>query len=165
MIRTYYELTKPGIVYSNILVAAAGFFYASVGILGGKIDWILGFWMLIGLACVIASACVFNNYLDRNLDAKMERTKERALASGKISNRNALIFGAILLVAGVKILFIFTNLLTLSVALAGFLVYVLLYSPLKPRTPYALFVGAIAGAMPPVVGYAAVTNTLNSTAL
>lgn len=161
MFKLYYHLTKPGIIYGNTLVAVAGFIYAS----HGAINWLLGLSMLAGLACVIASACVFNNYLDRELDTKMERTKGRALASGKISNRNALLFGTVLLVLGITILYLFTNLLALSVALVGFIVYVFMYSPLKPRTPYALFVGAVAGATPPVVGYAAAANVIDTTAL
>jgi len=159
MIRAYYDLAKPRMVYGNLLVAAAGFAYASQAI-----DWVLLLWTLAGLGCVIASACVFNNYFDRGIDAKMERTKHRALASGKIPNRNALLLGAVLLALGIKLLLLFTNLLTFEVALAGFLVYVLVYTPLKPCSPYALFVGAVAGATPPVVGYVAVTNTIDTTA-
>src|SRR6185436_3371747 len=164
MFKAYYHLTKPGIIYGNIIVAAAAFVFASHKTGEGIIDLVLGLWMIVGLSCVIASACVFNNYQDRHMDAKMQRTKTRALASGAIPHGYALLFGAVLLVVGLKVLLFFTNILAFEVALAGFLVYVFAYSPLKPRTPYALFVGALAGATPPVVGYVAVTNTLDSTA-
>lgn len=159
-IKTYYRLAKPGIIYGNILVAGAGFIYAS----HGPILWLNGFAMLAGLACVIGSACVFNNYIDRDLDTKMERTKERALAKRQIPVRNALVFGTALLVVGAAILYFCTNLLALTISLTGFFIYVFLYSPLKPRTPYALFVGAVAGATPPVVGYVTATNALDITA-
>ncbi len=162
MFKTYYDLTKPGLVYGNLLVAAAAFVYA-VRHTALTVPWITGVWMLVGLGCVIGSACVFNNFHDRDMDAKMERTKHRALANKHISNRNALFFGTVLLIVGVLILIWFTNVLTFLVALVGFLVYVFLYTPLKPRSPYALFVGAVAGATPPMVGYVSVTNILDST--
>jgi len=82
----YYRLTKPGIIYGNALVAAAGFLYASAG----NINWFLFFHTILGLSFIIASACVFNNYFDRDIDKKMERTKTRALAAGDISGSAAL---------------------------------------------------------------------------
>jgi protoheme IX farnesyltransferase len=158
--RTYYELAKPRMVYANVLVAAAAFIYAS----HGAADWMLGAAAIAGLGCVIASACTFNNYLDRGMDAKMERTKCRALPSGLLPGSHALAMGSLLLVAGLALLSM-TTAAAFLVALAGWVVYVLMYTPLKPRSPHALFVGAVAGAVPPVVGYAAVTGTLDATAL
>lgn len=158
--RTYYELAKPRMVYANVVVAAAAFIYAS----HGAASWTVGALALLGLGLVIASACTFNNYMDREMDAKMERTKCRALPSGKLSGTHALVMGALLLVAGVMLLAA-TTLAALVVALAGWVTYVFLYTPLKPHSPHALFVGALAGAVPPVVGYAAVAGTLDSTAL
>lgn len=161
--KQYYHLIKPGIVYGNTIVAVAGFLYAGNKAPAG-VDWLLGVSAAAGLACIIASACVFNNYFDREIDKKMERTKNRALASGLISIRQALIFGSILLCVGVAVLYFFTTPMSLAVALAGFCVYVFAYTPLKHYSPYALFVGAVAGATPPLVGYTAVTNMLDSTA-
>lgn len=158
---SYYRLVKPGIVYGNALVAAAGFAYASAG----HVNWLLFVCTLLGLSMVIASACVFNNYFDRDIDAKMARTTNRPLAAGHISSRPALAFGAFLGLTGAALLFFFTTLPAFAVALFGWLVYVLAYTPLKHVTPQALWVGAIAGATPPVVGYAAVTNSLDLTAL
>lgn len=155
-INAYYWLTKPGIIRGNLLAAAAGFLFASF-----TMDWEVFGAMLFGLGCIIASGCVFNNYADRSLDAKMERTQKRALVSGTISTRSALLFASALGLAGVTILFLYTNTLTLAVATAGWVVYVLVYTPLKPRNPIALFAGAVAGAVPPVVGYVAATNTLD----
>jgi heme o synthase len=160
-IRLYYELTKPGIVYGNALTAAAGFVLAS----HGHIDWTLLILTLVGISGIIAAACVCNNYYDREIDARMERTKHRALAAGAASARAALIFGCALLATGCALLLVVHALLALGVALFGFAVYVFLYSPLKHRTGYALYVGAVAGAVPPVAGYAAVKGVLDIAAL
>ncbi|MBP7770320.1 MAG: protoheme IX farnesyltransferase [Candidatus Pacebacteria bacterium] len=158
--RTYYELAKPRMVYANVIVAAAAFVYAS----HGAADLLLGATTVAGLGFVIASACTFNNYMDREMDAKMERTKCRALPLGLLPGRHALVMGAALLATGVALLYMTTP-AALIVALAGWVTYVLLYTPLKPRSPHALFVGAVAGAVPPVVGYAAVAGVLDATAL
>lgn len=156
----YYQLAKPRMVYGNIFVAAAAFAYASQGF-----DWALFAWMLGGLACVIASACVFNNVYDRNIDAHMERTKNRALVRGDVSVQGALVFGRVLLAVGLAVLFLFTNVVALAAAFAGFVAYVFLYTPLKHVSPYALYVGAVAGATPPLVGYAAAAGMLDYQAL
>ena len=117
--------------------------------------------MLTGLSLVIASACVFNNYIDREIDAKMARTNQRALVRGAISVRAAIIFGSILGVAGAAILGVFTNLLTLAISLFGFFAYVVLYGIWKRRSAIGTVVGSISGAVPPVVGYVAVTGRLD----
>jgi protoheme IX farnesyltransferase len=157
MIKTYYELTKPGIIYGNALVALAGFFFASKG----HLDLVLLVATLVGLSLVIASGCVVNNVFDRDIDAKMERTKKRAMAAGTVSQHAAILFASALGAVGIELLWRFTTPTALLVALAGLVTYVCLYTPLKPRTPFALFVGAVAGAVPPVVGYTAVTNQLD----
>lgn len=157
----YYLLTKPGIILGNLITVAAGFLLASKGV----IDLWLFFATLMGLALIIASACVFNNYIDRNVDRKMERTRNRALVKGLISGRNAILFALFLGVLGSLILLLYTNLLTLLVAATGFFVYVFLYSLWKCRTIYGTAIGSIAGAVPPVVGYCAVSNQLDLGAL
>ncbi len=169
--RTYYDLAKPRMVYANVLVAAAAFIYASnhtnqVGVTAshGTADWALGAFALAGLALVIASACTFNNYMDRAMDAKMERTRCRALPMGALPGSHALWMGSVLLAAGL-VLLAMTTTAALLVGLAGWVAYVVMYTPLKPRSPHALFVGAFAGAVPPVVGYAAVAGALDLTAL
>ncbi|MDR3642282.1 MAG: heme o synthase [Candidatus Doudnabacteria bacterium] len=161
MLRNYYALTKPGIIYGNAITAAAGFFLAAKG----EIDWKLMLMMLVGLSLVIASGCVFNNYMDRDIDGRMERTKNRALPSGAVSPKAAIIFAGLLLFLGVIALYFHTTNKALIAALVGFFVYVFLYTPLKRRTVYATLIGSIAGATPPVVGYAAVTNRFDSGAL
>lgn len=157
----YYLITKPGIILGNLITVAAGFLLASKG----QFDFWLFFATLLGLAFIIASACVFNNYIDRQVDKKMKRTKDRALAAGLISGRNAIVFAIFLGIMGNMILFLYTNLLTVMVAAIGFFVYVVLYSLWKCRTIYGTAIGSIAGAVPPVVGYCAVSNRLDMGAL
>lgn len=160
-LRSYYWLAKPGIVYGNAVTAIGGFLLASQG----KFDFKLFVAMLLGISLVMASACVFNNYLDRDIDKKMKRTKTRALASGDIVVLPAMIYGATLGLVGFGLLIFGTNILTFWVAVIGFVTYVLIYSPLKPRSVQATLVGSIAGAVPPVVGYCAVSNDFDLGAL
>lgn len=150
----YYLLTKPGIILGNLVTVAAGFLLASKGI----IDFWLFFATLMGLTFIMASACVFNNFIDRSIDKKMERTKSRALVTGLISGPNAIAFAIFLGIIGNLILFFYTNVLTVMVAGIGFFVYVILYSIWKSHTIYGTAIGSIAGAVPPVVGYCAVSN-------
>lgn len=154
-------LTKPGIILGNIITTAAGFALASKG----HFDFLLFLTTLLGLGFVIASAGVFNNYIDRFMDAKMDRTKNRALVQGVISAQNALTFATLLGLIGLSILTIYTNLLTVFVTLTGFFVYLVLYAFWKYRSFYGTLVGSIAGAVPPVVGYCAVSNRFDSGAL
>ena len=141
----------------NLITVAAGFLLASKG----KVDLPLFFATLIGLALIIASACVFNNYINRQDDKRMERTKNRPLVTGLVAGYNAIIFAICLGLAGHFILFVYTNLLTVLVASIGFFVYVILYSFWKCRTIYGTAIGSIAGATPPVIGYCAVSNQLD----
>lgn len=161
MLKTYYMLTKPGIIMGNIVTTAAGFALAS----RGHIDYWLFLATLIGLAFVIASAGVFNNYLDREADGKMERTKNRPLVTGVISEKSAIAFAASLGAIGFIILGVYTNLLTVSIAFAGFLIYVILYAIWKYRSIHGTLVGSLAGAVPPLVGYCAVSNQFDMGAL
>jgi len=158
--KSYCLLAKPGIMLGNAITIAGGFALASKG----NIDFLLFLLTMIGLSCVIGSACAFNNYIDREADMKMSRTKNRPLARGDISERNALIFAAVLGALGASILGTFTNLRTLSVALFGFLVYVVLYSLSKYRSVHGTLIGSAAGAVPPVVGYCAVSDKLDAPA-
>lgn len=157
----YYRLTKPGIIYGNALMYAAGFFLASQD----GVYWPLFLAGLSGLALVIAGACVFNNIADRELDAKMERTKNRAMVVGAIPLSQATVFGYALSIVGFFELYLLTTYAAFLAALFAFGVYVFVYTPMKPKNRYALFVGAVAGAMPPVVGYAAVTGSYDGWAL
>jgi len=161
MIKTYYLLTKPGIIMGNLITTIAGFALACTA----GIDLILFIKTLVGLGLVIASACVCNNYIDRHSDKKMERTKNRALVEGVISSKKALIFAFFLGATGLPILAFSVNYLTAFMAFIGFVVYVGMYTFLKTHTRYATLIGSISGAIPPVVGYVAVSNRLDIGAL
>ncbi len=155
--KTYYLLTKPKILMGNLITTIAGFALASTA----AIFSMLFLETLIGLGLVIASACVCNNYIDRYTDQKMKRTQSRPLVKGLVSNRNALTFAVITGLSGLAILAYFANPLAAITALIGFLVYVGFYSLLKYQTTYATLVGSISGAIPPVVGYVAVSGRLD----
>lgn len=159
-ISSYIALTKPGIIAGNIMPALAGFILAS----SSYVDLYLLFFTLFGLFCVIASACVMNNCIDVELDKKMERTQKRPLPLGIISIAEAYTFGAIVAAIGFTTLAATTNQVTVNVAAFGFVVYVFLYSFLKYVTTHSTLIGSLAGAVPPVVGYTAVTGHLDWTA-
>jgi protoheme IX farnesyltransferase len=152
--KEYINLIKPGITIGNATTAAAGFFLASKGV--GDLSLLLA--VLAGLVFVIGSACIFNNYLDRDIDLRMDRTRHRALPSLTVSTRNALILGVILAILGSFILWKFTNPVSTLMALIGFFVYVCIYTPIKRWTVYATLIGTVAGATSLVAGYTAVTN-------
>lgn len=153
-IKTYVQLTKPGIIGGNAITAFGGFALASQA--GMDVQLLLT--TLLGLCLIMASGCVSNNYLDRHSDKKMVRTETRGLVTGAITLNAAKIFSAILCLIGTLLLALFTNPLTVSIALFGLFVYVVLYSTLKYRSVHATLIGSVAGAVPPVVGYCAVSN-------
>lgn len=131
----------------------------------GQVD----FWLLLaavsGISLVIASACVFNNIIDQDIDSKMARTKGRAMASGLLPGKNALIYGSLVGLGGFFILAIYINLLTLAIGLGAWLSYVVLYGWAKRRTVHGTLVGTIPGAAPVVAGYTAVTGQLDNATL
>jgi protoheme IX farnesyltransferase len=160
-LRDYYWLTKPGIVWSNVMAASAGFLLMS--------RWRTGWWTLfatlIGTSLIIASACVINNYLDRGIDAKMERTKKRALPSGRIPVSAALTYAAVLGIVGFLVLGLWTNGRVVLIGAVGYFSYIVLYGIGKRRTVHGTLIGTISGATPPVAGYAAATGRLDGGAL
>lgn len=159
--KNYYMLTKPGIIFGNIITTACGFALGSQG----HFEFGLLIAAMIGLSLVIGAAGVFNNYMDRAMDAKMKRTKDRGFATGVVSVPKAMIFGASLVVSGLIILSVFTNLLTVLAAFTGFFIYLFLYTFLKYHTLYGTIIGSIAGGIPPVVGYCAASDRLDEGAL
>ncbi len=161
LLKAYYWLTKPGIIYGNALTAIGGFFLASKG----HFDFVLLLAAISGISFVIASACVINNYVDRGIDKKMARTKGRALVTGVIPARVALVYAAALGVAGFGILISFTNTITAVLGLIAIFVYVVLYGISKRRSEHGTAIGSIAGALPPVGGYTAVTGQFDTGAL
>lgn len=160
-LKNYYRLTKPGIIYGNALAALAGFLLASQGNVNGAL--LLA--MLGGIALVVASACVFNNYIDQDIDKKMARTQKRALVTGTISEKNALVYATTLGIIGFAILVSFTNAVTVLLGLMALIVYVIIYGFFKRRSVHGTVVGSIAGAVPPAAGYTAVTGQFDLGAL
>lgn len=157
MFKKYYNLTKPGIIYGNLLNATAGFLFAS----RHHVDLGLLVVTLVGTSLVVASGCVFNNYLDRQIDKKMTRTKQRALVIKSISVRNALVFATILGLVGFVTLAVFTNWLVVAIGLVGFIDYVIVYGYAKRHSVHGTLVGAISGAVPILAGYCAVTGRID----
>ena len=157
MFKNYYRLTKPGLVYGNVFTTIAGFLYAS----RWQVAWVPFLATILGMALIIASACVFNNYLDRDIDRKMARTKERALVTGKISGKAALVYASVLVLSGLALLYIYVNALTAAVALFGHLWYVLAYGWGKRASHWGTHIGSIAGAVPITAGYTAVANAID----
>jgi len=156
--KDYVNLAKPRMVMENIFTALGGFWVAS----RWSIDWPLLLWMLVGSGLVMGSACVFNNVLDRERDMKMERTRRRAIPSGLISPAAALAYGTALGAAGTAVLYFFCGPLPALFGLIGHIVYVWVYTYwLKPTSPWSTSVGGIAGAMPPLIGYTAVTGAVD----
>jgi heme o synthase len=165
MFRDYYSLTKSGLVYGNLIPVIGGFAVAARTD-GANLDLanFAGILIatLVGIALVMASGCVFNNVIDRDVDAEMARTKNRPLVEGRISPGAALTFGIVLGALGFGALALWTNWLTVAVAVAGWIAYVVLYSLwAKRKTVYGTAVGSIAGAVPPVVGYVAAAGRLD----
>jgi protoheme IX farnesyltransferase len=154
-IKDYLLVAKPGIVFGNLISAAAGFLLASKG----RVDGVALAATLVGISLVVASGSVFNNWVDRNLDRKMLRTRHRALARGLISPQIALAYATILGLAGLSLLWAATNLLAVTIVLAGLVIYVGVYSLyLKRHSVYSTLIGSLAGATPPLAGYCAVTG-------
>lgn len=150
------SITKPGIILGNIITLLGGFFLASQG--GPFRPWLLIFTVL-GMSLVMACGCVLNNYIDRDIDPLMERTKNRAIAKGEISAAVAIPYAVVLGIVGAALLYFCVNPLTFYMALLGLLIYVGLYTLYaKRKTQYGTELGAFSGAMPIAVGYCAVSN-------
>ncbi len=156
MLKAYYNLTKPGIIYGNLVNATSGFLLACV--LQNTFSVVRGLGVLAGTALVVACGCVINNYIDRDIDRHMQRTKNRALARGDMSGRSALIFAAVLGVLGFVILWRWTNMLVLVVGVVGLVDYLVAYGYFKRHSPVGTLVGSISGATPPLAGYLVVVG-------
>jgi protoheme IX farnesyltransferase len=160
-LKSYYFLSKPGIIRGNLIVAIASFLLGSAG----AIDLVTLIGVSIGTSLVIASACIFNNYYDRGIDALMTRTAKRALVTGAIKNNEALMVGSMVGLVGFLALALTANWLTVAVGIVGWVSYVVIYTYFKKRTSYGTLIGSISGATPPLAGYVAATNSLDLTGL
>ncbi len=153
--KKYLLITKPGIIFGNLIAVIGGFFLASKG----HFDLAKLFAVMVGTSLVVASGCVFNNYVDRDIDCMMERTRNRVMARGLISPPVALAYASLLGLGGALILHFFTNDLALAFAIMGFIVYVGFYTLyFKRNSEYGTIIGSLSGAAPPVIGYCAASG-------
>lgn len=162
MFRRYLSVTKPGIIMGNLISVAGGFLLAS----RGDIDPWLMVVTLIGLSLVVASGCAINNVIDRDIDVAMARTRTRVTVTGEMSAFAALSHGVLLGVVGFGLLIAYTTQAAVFFAAFGYVIYVGVYSLyMKRNSVYGTFVGSLSGAVPPVVGYCAVTGQFDIGAL
>tara|TARA_B100001057_G_scaffold263462_1_gene263667 strand:+ start:1000 stop:1899 length:900 start_codon:yes stop_codon:yes gene_type:complete len=155
----YLKLTKPSIIYLLVLTSATAMFLAE-GFSGNLLKVVLG---LLGIGLIASSSAAINQILDVEVDSKMARTKNRPLVKGEISVSSAKIFSGVLLIIGSVILLVFINQLTLILTLLTWAFYSFLYTKiLKFAGTQNIVIGGIAGAMPPLLGWTAITNSIDA---
>ena len=159
----YLELTKPRIAILELITVALSAFAAR---------WMLPdaarlAWLMLGTALTAAGASAWNQWLEVAGDRRMRRTADRPLPAGRLTSRQVAVFGGLTTVAGVLVLAVFLNPLTAVFGFATWFLYVVIYTPMKRRTPFNTVVGAVAGAMPVLMGWAGVEGrfTLSTAAL
>ncbi|MDG2053180.1 MAG: heme o synthase [Phycisphaerales bacterium] len=153
----YCDLTKARLTSLVLLTTFVGFFIGS----STTIDWLVLLWTLIGTALSAASASALNQLMEATLDSRMQRTQERPIPSGAMGRVHAFIAGMLMGYVGLAILALLVNLLASGLALATIVLYVLVYTPLKTRSTLNTLIGAICGALPPLIGWVAATGTLS----
>lgn len=153
----YIELTKPRLSLLAIITALLGYFAANP-----LKDWTVFLSLTIGTSLAAAGAAVLNQWLERDADKMMKRTQDRPLPRGVIQPGTALSLGIILSVAGVVILFLGTNPITASLGLATVFIYIAIYTPLKQVTVLNTEIGALPGAMPPLMGWIAAEGSVST---
>lgn len=158
----YLTMAKPGIVLGNLVTLAGGFFLAAKGMVPLQLLLVT----IVGLALVVGSGCALNNVIDRDIDGKMQRTRNRPLVRGALSAQASLLYAFVLGLAGFTLLTVATNPLTTLIAAIGYVIYVGVYSMyMKRNSVYGTLVGSLSGAVPPVIGYCAVTGRFDLGAL
>jgi heme o synthase len=161
-LQQFLALTKPRVVSLIVFTAVIGMFLATPGIVALQ-PLVFG---AIGIALVAGSAAACNCLLERKLDAMMARTRSRPLPKGQLQSAEALAFAAVVGAIGIAVLYLLVNPLTMWLTLATFVGYAFVYTViLKPRTPQNIVIGGAAGAMPPVLGWSAVTGEVSADAL
>ena len=160
--RGYLELTKPGVQALLFVSCASGMLIGS----NFNPPITVFFFGLIGISFLAASSAVVNHFFDKQIDAKMNRTSKRPLVMGHISDRQAIIFSVLLYASGSIMLLNFTNFLTWLLTTLTFIFYGFIYTKyLKYMTSQNIVIGGLAGAMPPLLGWSAITNTIEPNAL
>ncbi len=155
--RDYLQLSKSRIVMMVLITTAAGYFFAAP-----RVDWALLLNALIGTALVAAGTNALNQYVERDHDAKMRRTRLRPLPDGRISPRAALLFSVAISMAGTVYLGLAVNWLTAALGAFTLITYIFIYTPLKRVSTICTLIGAIPGAIPPLMGWTAATGSLTA---
>jgi protoheme IX farnesyltransferase len=165
VIQQYNALTKPRVIQLIVFCALIGMALAIPG-LPNVDEWIRIVWACLGIWLVAGAAAAFNCLVEKTLDAKMRRTAWRPTATGQLSDVQALLFSVLLCSLGSAILYLFVNSLTMWLTFATFIGYAVVYTLiLKPLTPQNIVIGGASGAMPPLLGWAAITGEVGSQAL
>jgi len=160
--RDYYTLTKPGVVQLLVFTAIVGMFLATPGM----VPWEILVAASLGIGLAAAAGAVVNQVLDQRIDAQMARTRNRPLPQGRVTERDAVAFALGLALAGLTVLVVFVNALTAALTFLSLIGYAIVYTVfLKRATPQNIVIGGAAGAMPPVLGWIAVTNVVDPHAL
>ena len=156
-IKNFLTLCKLRVNSLIVFTAVIGMFLSTPGM----VAWDILFSGIIGIGFVAAAAAAFNCLIEESIDTKMARTRARPLGTGKISQQETLVLASILGLVGLAVLFFFVNFLTMWLTLITFFAYAAIYTVfLKPATPMNIVIGGASGAMPPVLGWAAVNNQL-----
>jgi protoheme IX farnesyltransferase len=156
-VRDYITLTKPEVNLLILMTTSAGYYLGSAG----AFKWVGLLHTLIGTLLVASGTATLNQFMERGYDAQMRRTANRPLASGRLSPLEALCFGLILSIGGGVYMLLTVNLLAAMLAISTLLMYLLIYTPLKRRTPLCTLLGAVPGAMPTLIGWAGAANGLS----
>jgi protoheme IX farnesyltransferase len=156
--RNYVELTKPRITLLILICTAVGCYF------GGFSLWNM-IHALLGTALMASGTAALNQWYESDIDGKMLRTRARPIPSGRVQSRHALIFGVAVSAVGFVELWLGANVLAAGLGMFTLVTYLLLYTPLKRRSPVCTTIGAIPGAMPSVIGYAAASGRLSWEAL
>jgi len=147
----FVELTKPRLVFMILITTFAGYYLGSLN----SLDWLRILHTLVGTGLAAAGVLALNQHVERDLDARMERTRNRPLPDGRLTPTDALIFGTGLTAGGLVYLVFFVNLLSCLVVATIVVSYLFIYTPLKQKSSFCTVVGAVPGALPPVVGWVA----------
>lgn len=162
-VRNYLRLTKPGVLAGNVLTALAGYFLVASQNNFASFDWLKFIAMCVGMTLVVGGACALNNYFDRDIDAKMARTKSRPSVSGNLNPLGMQLFAWALFFVGTATLLAWTNLLTAIIGVLGFVTYVWFYGEWTKRSSiHGTAVGAVSGALPIAGGYAAASGVVDA---
>jgi protoheme IX farnesyltransferase len=158
--RDYIELTKPRITWLILMSTGIGYFFGLPSHAWRDINWLLLLHTILGTGLIASGTAALNQWYERAADRKMRRTADRPLPSGRLSAGRALTFGIVLSLAGFAELWLGVNLLSGLIGAFTLASYLFLYTPMKQRTWWSTTVGAIPGAMPPMIGYAAAAGAI-----